>query len=177
MPRFVVFNNESGRAVRWGQASANDILLQAQTGQTALALFQDAPSITDNHVYNFANGSWSQIISDLDLKKRAKIGAITDQCAGAITSNYNSEATGLWREYPTKLIDQNNMEQVAIVGGLLMTKSGGEWGLVHHTAEQGVNVLADFRGHCDAARQLLAERRAAVMAADTPEQIDAIIFL
>lgn len=171
MPRFVVISNETGRVAKWGRVTESDMAAQAGAGQTVIEIPDDAPPITGNNVFDFNSRAFSQIVSDLEIMKRRHLDILDGQCAALITGGFQSEATGLWREYPSKATDQANMQQVAILGGLLMAKTGGEWGLVSHTAAQGVNVLADFRGHCDAARQLLADRRAAVMAAHTPEQI------
>lgn len=171
MPRFVVISKETGRVTKWGRVNEIDMAAQAGDGQTVIGIADDAPPITGNNVFDFNSRAFSQIVSDLEIIKGRRLDILAGRCAAHITGGFQSEATGLWREYPSKATDQANMQQVAIIGGLLMTKTGDDWGLVSHTAEQGVNVLADFRRHCDTARQLLANRRAAVMAADTPEQV------
>ena len=169
MPKFAILAADGKTIVQIGECPSDDISLQPLPPGGSIITLSDGASPASGLVeYDAARKS---LVPHLPGIKRQRVAALGGQCAALITGGFQSEATGLWREYPSNPTDQANMQQVALAGGLLMAKTGGEWGLVSHTAAQGVNVLADFRGHCDAARQLLADRRAAVMAAHTPEQI------
>lgn len=101
--------------------------------------------------WHVVNGALAQVpppstAQQLATAQSAQVATLTQACANAIVSGFQSNALGAAYAYPSLVIDQSNQHTVAICasGGLLWCASGGGWSLRQHTQAQAQAVVASF---------------------------------
>lgn len=122
----------------------------------------------------------------LDDIKADRIRAITSDCEAAIVAGFASDALGAEFFYPCKLTDQANL--MASVNAsreavdpdwrapFWCMDAAGEWSYQLHSGEQIRKVGMDGYATTLAKLQRKAVREAAIMAADSPEAVAAVVW-
>lgn len=171
--KFAIIDNATGKVIQTGYCNPKDLELQAQAGQLAIDTTEE-PEIIDHHwQYDLAKTSWVKGVTDLQQAKDNTILQLEGATSTKIASDgFTSSATGVALTYPSGQADQVNMQQAALVGGLLSVQaSDGTWSYVDHSAAQAVAVLKDFVTFKDAQRTALADAIEAVNAAATVDDV------
>lgn len=95
----------------------------------------------------------------------------------AIVGGFSSSALGTATSYPGTLIDQQNINAVALVGGSLWcADSAGKWSFVAHTKAQAAQVQADMVAWIQAQQTKNATKQAAIASAATVSAVLAIVW-
>lgn len=119
-------------------------------------------------------------LPDMQDSKRAEMrGACSDEIT---RSSYQSDALGAVHNYDCRLVDQLNLKiryDVAVSTSTsepLWASDGTRYQWTEHTAAEIMDVMIDMNEHIKAAQVKLASKLAAVDAATTSEQINAIVW-
>lgn len=119
-------------------------------------------------------------LPDLQDSKRVEM---RNACSDEITrSSYQSGALGAVHNYDCRLVDQVNLKiryDVAVSTSAsepLWASDGTRYQWTEHTAAEIMDVMIDMNEHIKAAQVKLASKLAAVDAATTAEQINAIVW-
>lgn len=125
-------------------------------------------------------------LPSLDAVRAARDAQLTAECAGAITAGLTLDVAEAGLFYPTAPTDQANLTAVVTLTLLgvqndwtqdLTTRdAAGVWARRSHTAAQVQAVGRAVAAHVDACRARLADRRAALAAAGSYEEIGAIVW-
>lgn len=166
----VIKSVHSGPDLNWVTVPAGCTLVEGD--------YLDQPLPDD--IYDPSTGTFtipSPPVPDLlQIAKNARSAEMRRKCDIAITGSFNSSALGSAYLYPASMQDQSNMQRIALSGGSLWCYASGTWSLITHTASQGVTVLGDFGSNCDAMRTNLSSKLAAINAATTVSDVNAIVW-
>lgn len=133
------------------------------------------------HVFDTNLKSW---LLDLNLIKREASDVINSSCANSIISGYKSKALGSIHNYPSTVIDQQNLNNAVVaslIDGSILTyfwcaDETGLWSLVAHTGEQIKQVAVDMKNHIGECQLKNATLQAQIEAASAREEIEAIVW-
>lgn len=125
-------------------------------------------------------------VPSLGAARAARDAELAAACSAAITAGITLDVTGEALFYPTSPQDQANLNgvvTVALLGvpegwtqGLTTGDAAGVWARRPHTAAQTQAVGRAVAAHVDACRARLADRRAALAAAGSYEEIGAVAW-
>jgi hypothetical protein len=137
----------------------------------------------DTYKWDWQNEAW---VVDLELLKGQKSKEIEVACRAAIVSGFESSALGTPHTYPCKMTDQQNLNGSVVASMLEVDPSwttpfwcedaAGEWDFRPHTAAQIQQVGRECKAHIIAQMDKNKTLQAAVEAASTPEEIQAIAW-
>ena len=95
----------------------------------------------------------------------------------AIIGGFASAALGASNTYPSTLVDQQNINAVALVGGSLWCADAtGKWSFMPHTKAQAASVQADMVAHIQTQQAKNATKQAALAAATTEADVAKVIW-
>ena len=116
---------------------------------------------------------------ELEAARRSTVIDLTQECANAIVSGFESNALGTAHAYPSSLTDQANQSTVAgcLSGGSLWCESDGSWSLVPHTQAQAQAVVASFASWLNKCQQQLAGFVEQVSVAKAMPDVRAIVWV
>lgn len=121
-----------------------------------------------------------QPLPELAENKRV---VLRDACSNEITrSSFQSNALGDVHNYDCRIVDQLNLKvrfDIAASTGLdepLWASDGTRYQWKDHSSEEIMEVMIDMNEHVKLAQVKLASKLAAVDAATTPAQIEAIVW-
>lgn len=133
-----------------------------------------------------AGGVLSESPASCEEARRSREIELSAACAAAITAGITQDVTGEELFYPTTLPDQANLTAVVTLTLLgvpddwtqdLTTRdAAGVWARRSHTAAQVRAVGRAVAAHVDACRARLADRRGALAAAGSSEEISAVVW-
>lgn len=114
---------------------------------------------------------------------QTKRGMLRDSCSEAITrSSFQSSALGAVHNYDCRMVDQLNLKVRYDIASYtdgeepLWASDGTRYEWKNHTAEEIMEVMIDMNDHIKSSQVNLASKLAAVDAATTKAQIDAIVW-
>lgn len=123
------------------------------------------------------------VVDPITTVKDYKKSALRYKCEDIITrTSFSSEALGQIHNYDSRAIDQLNLKmryEIALDTGNpepIWASDGTSYQWKNHSAAELLSVLKDMNDHIKTCQLRLASRLAAVDAASTIEQVEAVIW-
>lgn len=175
---YYILRSSDNVMVRHGSCGSDATLaLQAQTGEyVTLNTTGFEPLVGQDYVYDPSTDTLTQVFN-LAGAQGIAIGNMNQACQDAIIGGFTSDTFVTGRFYPSGLQDQTNMSQVVAGGGKLWNCDASHvWTFDTHTQPQAAIVMTDFVTMRNAAQANLVAKTAAINAAMTQADIDAITW-
>lgn len=149
MRPFTVFMKSTGEIVRSGMCHRDDVPKQT-AGQGGTMVIERESNVDTDMVQGGKIVPKPTLPRAIDDAKRMVHGLhVSDILSGFVSGDF---------VYPSSAVDQTNMTQAALVGGMFhRQKHDDSWETVHLTAEEARVVLQDFVKHRDGKRKAITE--------------------
>lgn len=176
-----------GYYVGWGFADESP-LEPGVYAVPAQATLVEPPEIADNERLKWTGSEWTVEAvpsNELPLEALAEIkrNELRNACSDAIVrSSFQSEALGAIYNYDCRLVDQINLKtryDIALFTSTsepVWASDGTRYQWKNHTSSELMQVMVDMNNHIKITQVKLASKLAAVDAATTKAQIEAIFW-